>query len=104
MRVVKVRSQLASALALLSLLTGTCAERDGMLGRLLRQRSFLEQEEPQGSQRGPSSMLTDASINTLLSAVDDRSSRSRSHSITKTATTGKHLSALWLPIYICDYC
>lgn len=88
MRITKIKGQLASTIILLSLLTGTYAEREGMLGRLSRHRDGLEQG-PQGRQWEASSTPTDADTGTLLSAVEEHSSRARSHSTTKTTTTCK---------------
>lgn len=69
MKAAKVKSQLVSTLALLNLLTGACAERDAILRRL-----FGHRERSQGRQLMANSTPNYVDVDTLPSAVEERTS------------------------------
>lgn len=89
MRATKLQAQLASTLALLNFLSGTCAQQDGRVGRLFSLGPALASESPlQSDALNP--VATDADVHSLSSSAEEHPSRRRSRSptsFTKTTTT-----------------
>lgn len=96
MRVAKVQARLASTLSLLLLLSGTCAERDDILGPVIPHQSSLEREL-QSHVEDPSSISTTADTEMFLFGLEERDSQTETNSkdsIGKTTTTCRGIQTL----------